>query len=339
MESVLLRIRERPSASVCQWPSPLVEEAEAEGPFDPVGPIFKDADPRLWEPIVPGSDRNQFSYLVDFVIDKIDKNISTEYANLRLRREASAYQSDGPTSWRRLLKLLETRPLQSIVRHRCQNDDCSYGWIGPCDPKDVDPEDECPLCHTPRYKRVGGKWKARHFWYLGLDRAIAKMHCNPLWRENFKRNMDISDNAYRQSPDGKRLHAATYGESSLPGSGLYTLYHDGVLPNDTATQSITAIGVSCLDISDEVFSKLCNEEPVAIFDIPEPKQPSTTLKELFLDMRRLGEQGMMLPCPISKQIEVKKCFFPGWAADTPARYVPYPYVTPCSNARIMGRTT
>ena len=82
---------------------------------------------------------------------------------------------------------------------------------------------------------------------------------------------------------------------------------------------VVAIGVSCLDISDEVYSKSCNEEAVVIFDIPEPKQPSSTLKELFIDMRRLGEHGMSLDCPLTNRIEMKKCFFPGWAADTPAR--------------------
>ena len=222
------------------------EEEEEAAPFDSVGPTFRDADPRLWLPLVPGSDRNQFSYLVDLVVDKINKNISTEYLNLRLRRERNAYQSDGPTNWRSVLKRLETGCLQDIVRHRCWNDDCSHAWIGPCDPRVVDTEGECPECQTRRYKKIDGTWKARHFWYLGLDRAIAKMHNDKLWRENFKKNMDISDNAYRQSPDYKRLHEATRGESGLPGSGLYVLYHDGVLPNDTATQSITGDSLSVL---------------------------------------------------------------------------------------------
>jgi hypothetical protein len=103
-----------------------------------------------------------------------------------------------------------------------------------------DPGDMCPDCGTPRYKRVGARLKPqRVFYYFGAANAVEALHRNPVFKANWKKNLDITLNAYRSSPDAERLNEATYGEALAEQNGLYISMADGFQSHESKTQSIT----------------------------------------------------------------------------------------------------
>jgi hypothetical protein len=60
-----------------------------------------------------------------------------------------------------------------------------------------------------------------------------------MFRTNWKKNADISLNAYRSSPDVKRLDRATSDEALAIGNGLYISMADGFQSHKSKTHSIT----------------------------------------------------------------------------------------------------
>ena len=98
----------------------------------------------------------------------------------------------------------------------------------------------CPDCGTPRYKRVGSILKPqRVFYYFGAKHVVESLHRNHVFRAKWKKNIDITLNAYRSSPDAYRLGEATYGEALAEGNGLYISMADGFQSHNSKTQSIT----------------------------------------------------------------------------------------------------
>ena len=57
---------------------------------------------------------------------------------------------------------------------------------------------------------------------------------------------------------------------------------------------ISGVGISCLDVDEDAFGKAFNVQPVAIFDMPEPSNTCKVLREMFLDLKRVGEFGIYL---------------------------------------------
>ena len=107
-------------------------------------------------------------------------------------------------------------------------------------PYEFDSSEVCPDCGTPRYLREGAHLKPhRKFYYFGAAQAIEALPRHPVFRKNWKYNMDISLNAYRSSPDAERLDRATFGEALAPDNGLYISMADGFQSHKSKTQSIT----------------------------------------------------------------------------------------------------
>ena len=200
-------------------------------------------DPRfnLLDVITPTATQNRLSYLVELVIDKCQKGISNEALKCRLRKDAATFGVvDMPTHVRAIAKCLGARTLEEVTRHRCGNDSCSYAWPGAVHRNEYDNNDQCPECGTPRYIRKGGITKPRRvFYYFGASQAIEALHRNPVFKANWKKNMDISINAYRSSPDAQRLNGATHGEALAESNGLYISMADGFQSHNSKTQSIT----------------------------------------------------------------------------------------------------
>ena len=145
-----------------------------------------------------------------------------------------------PTDIRSIGSYLGARTLNDVVRHRCGNDDCSYAWIGIVNMSVADYTECCPNCGTTRYEKVGGKYNPRRcFYYFGAAQAIEGLHRHHVFRKYWKKNLDVSLNAYRSSPDAKRLDKATGGEALAAHNGLYVSMADGFQSHNSKTQSIT----------------------------------------------------------------------------------------------------
>ncbi len=65
------------------------------------------------------------------------------------------------------------------------------------------------------------------------------LHRHPIFQENWKKDVDITINAFRSSPDGNRLNDATFGEALAIDNELYISMADGFQSHDSKTQSIT----------------------------------------------------------------------------------------------------
>ena len=200
-------------------------------------------DPRfcLLDLLTPTATQNRLSYLVELLIDKYKKRISNEAVKERLRKDAAAFGAENmPTDVRAIGRFLGARSLQEVTRHRCGGDDCSYAWIGVIDESQYDFNDVCPECGYPRYVLDRGKLRPhRVFYYFGAAHAIEAMHRHPLFKAEWKENMDISLNAYRSSPDAVRLNAATRNQALASENGLYISMADGFQSHISSTQSIT----------------------------------------------------------------------------------------------------
>ncbi len=57
---------------------------------------------------------------------------------------------------------------------------------------------------------------------------------------------------------------------------------------------IAGVGISCLDVEDDTFGKAFNIKPVAVFDMQELSNTCKVLREMFLDLKRIGEYGFFL---------------------------------------------
>jgi hypothetical protein len=219
------------------------EEADSAPEHGILGTGTNFLDPRynLLELLTPTATQNRLSYLVELVLDKAQKQISNEAVKVRLRKDASAFGAKGmPGDVRAISRYLGARTVAEVTRHLCGNSECSYAWIGAVSPSEFDSTDVCPDCGTPRYSREGAQLKPqRKFYYFGAAQAIEALHRHPVFRKNWKKNVDISLNAYRSSPDAKRLDRATFGEALAPENGLYISMADGFQSHKSKTQSIT----------------------------------------------------------------------------------------------------
>jgi hypothetical protein len=214
----------------------------SEGPMWGTDTDFLDPKYNLLDLLTPTATQNRLSYLVELVIDQAAKHISNEAVKLRLRKDAAAFGAkDMPTDVRSISRHLGARTLAEVTRHRCGNDACSYAWIGAVSPSNFKAEDVCPECGTPRYKTVGaGLLKPqRVFYYFGAANVVEALHRHPSFQENWKKNVDITMNAFRSSPDGERLNEATFGAALAQDNGLYISMADGFQSHDSKTQSIT----------------------------------------------------------------------------------------------------
>ena len=206
------------------------------------GTDFLDPRYNLLDLLTPTATQNRLSYLVELVIDQAAKHISNEAVKLRLRKDAAAFGAkEMPTDVRSISRHLGARTLAEVTRHRCGNDECSYAWIGVVSPSNYNAKDKCPECATPRYKTVGeGILKPqRLFYYFGAKNAVEALHRHPIFQKNWKKDVDITMNAFRSSPDGKRMNDATFGEALAIDNGLYISMADGFQSHDSKTQSIT----------------------------------------------------------------------------------------------------
>ena len=196
------------------------DEADDPGMLS-TGSHFLDPRYNLLQLLTPTATQNRLSYLVELVLDKSQKQISNEAIKLRLRKDAAAFGAeDMPIDVRGIARYLGARTMAEIRRHRCGNTECSYAWVGAVASSNFNPEDMCPDCGTPRYKRVGSILKPqRVFYYFGAKQVVESLHKNPVFKANWKKNMDITLNAYRSSPDAYRLGEATYGEALAEHNG------------------------------------------------------------------------------------------------------------------------
>jgi len=210
-----------------------------------IGTTFLDPRYNLLELLTPTATQNQLSYLVELVLDKSQKQIPNEAIKARLRKDAAAFRvEDMPIDVRGMARYLGARTIEDVRRHRCGNSKCYYAWIGAVAPYQYNPEDMCPDCGTPRYKRVGSVLKPHCvFYYFGARNVVEALHRNPIFKANRKKNMDITINAYRSSPDAHMLDQATYGEAVAERNGLYISMADGFQSHNSKTQSITSRGV------------------------------------------------------------------------------------------------
>jgi len=127
------------------------------------------------------------------------------------------------------------------MRHKCV--DCDYNWLGHVHPRDFHISVVCPYCGGPRYCQTltGIKYRST-FFYFGAAHAISAMHNTPSFRAAFKKNVDLTNNSYRNSPDGRRLNKATGGEAFAQDNGLYVCFVDGFRPRESSHQ-----GLKCMD--------------------------------------------------------------------------------------------
>jgi hypothetical protein len=79
------------------------------------------------------------------------------------------------------------------------------------------------------------------------------------------------------------------------------------------------VGLSSSDLNHEYFGRRFNQQPVAIFDIPEPSNTGKALKEFFVDMKSLATQGIRLSDPTGDESWIHKAFLKGHLADAVAR--------------------
>ena len=165
------------------------------------------------------------------------------------------------------------------------------------------------------------------------------MHRNPTFRSKWKKDLDISLNAYRKSPDAVRLQEATNGEALAVDNGLYISMADGFQTHESKTQSVTGdclllistlvllltcvfyavVGLASCELSSEYFGRRFNHQPIAIIDLPEPSNTGKVIREFFLDMQSLAERGLWLKDYKGGAQYLHKPFLKGHLADGVAR--------------------
>ncbi len=78
------------------------------------------------------------------------------------------------------------------------------------------------------------------------------------------------------------------------------------------------VGLSSIDLSAEYFGRRFNQQPIAIFDVPEPSDTGKALIEFYRDMNSLGERGIHLTNELGEEW-LHKAFLKGHLADAVAR--------------------
>ena len=127
-----------------------------------------------------------------------------------------------------------------MTRHRYGGDECSYAWIGAIDKCNFNFNDVCPECGHPKYVLDRGKLRPqRVYFYFGAACAIEALHRHPVFKANWKRNMDISLNSYRSSPSARGLNEVTNNPAFVNENGLYISMADGFQSHLSSTKSIT----------------------------------------------------------------------------------------------------
>jgi hypothetical protein len=188
--------------------------------------------------VAPGATQNKLSYCVDFFLDKISNKVSNEFIRKRLRRETVVFGVDLPQDVRGIARMIGSRKIQEVVRHKCLN--CDFAWLGSVSVADYDLNEMCPDCGSPRYHDTSAGVKpVSQFWYFGVDSAISRMHKSTSFQSAYKKNIDQTINSYRKSPDGRRLDAATGGEAFSKDNALYVCYVDGFRPHENSVQGLT----------------------------------------------------------------------------------------------------
>jgi len=80
----------------------------------------------------------------------------------------------------------------------------------------------------------------------------------------------------------------------------------------------TTVGLSYTYLNSEYFGRRFNQQPIAIFDVPEPSNTEKALAEFYLDMHHLGQRGIYLENELRKEW-LRKPFHKGHLADVVAR--------------------
>ena len=78
------------------------------------------------------------------------------------------------------------------------------------------------------------------------------------------------------------------------------------------------VGLASADLSGEFFGRRFNQQPIAIFNVPEPSDIGKALVEFFSDMKMLGSRGMYVTNDMGRWIH--KPFLKGHLADVVASY-------------------
>ena len=78
------------------------------------------------------------------------------------------------------------------------------------------------------------------------------------------------------------------------------------------------VGLSSTDLSAEYMGRRFNQQPIAIFDVPEPSDTGKAMVEFYKDMQQLGERGIYLRDEVGDEW-LHKPFLKGHLADAVAR--------------------
>ena len=78
------------------------------------------------------------------------------------------------------------------------------------------------------------------------------------------------------------------------------------------------VGLSSTHLNSEYFGRRFNQQPIAIFDVPEPFDTGKSLAKFYLDMHDLGQRGIYLEIEPGKAWMLKP-FLKGQLADDVAR--------------------
>ena len=100
-------------------------------------------------------------------------------------------------------------------------------------------------------------------------------------------------------------------KESVPCYALYLLFLHATL---------AVVGLSSTDLPREYFGRRFNQQPIAIFDLPEPPNTGKALVEFFTEMRTLSLRGLFIKDPV-RGPWLHKPFLKGHLADAVARYV------------------
>ncbi len=61
------------------------------------------------------------------------------------------------------------------------------------------------------------------------------------------------------------------------------------------------VGLSSTNLSSEYLCRSFNEQPIAIFDVPELSDTGKTMVEFYMDMHQLGQRGIYLENEFGKE--------------------------------------
>ena len=94
--------------------------------------------------------------------------------------------------------------------------------------------------------------------------------------------------------------------------------HDRIVYCFLSSTFFAVVGLSSTDLSGEFFGRRFNQQPIAIFDLPEPSDTGKAMVEFYRDMNELGSRGIFLTNS-SGDVWLHKAFLKGHLADAVAR--------------------